>query len=63
MQTVVIIFEKKEVLLIKHCYSEGDLGPREFVQVGLDDGKLKIEKIKDTCLKHFAPQTVKECSL
>ena len=33
------------------------IGPREFVQVGLDDDELKIEKIKDACLKHFAPQT------
>ena len=33
-------------------------GPREFVQVGrFDDDELTIEKIKDACLKHFAPQT------
>jgi len=33
------------------------IGPREFVQVGFDDDELTIEKIKDACLKHFAPQT------
>ena len=34
-----------------------NIGPREFVQVGFDDDKLTIEKIKGACLKHFAPQT------
>ena len=33
------------------------IGPREFVQVGFNDDELTIEKIKDACLKHFAPQT------
>lgn len=33
------------------------IGPREFVKVGFDDDELTIEKIKDACLKHFAPQT------
>ena len=36
---------------------ESLIGPREFVQVGFDDGELTIEKIKDACLEHFAPQT------
>ena len=34
-----------------------NIGPREFVQVGFDDDELTIEKIKDACLKHSAPQT------
>jgi len=52
-----IVVQRLSADVTGKAYKYSRIGPREFVQVGFDDDELTIEKIKDACLKHSAPQT------